>query len=53
VYIGIYSFAHETQRANLIYDWRAPISSLFYDFELGEASYPTPSGTIATSDSAT
>src|SRR5882762_1274073 len=35
VYIGIYSFADETQRANLIYDWRAPISSLFYDFELG------------------
>jgi len=47
VYIGIYSFADETQRANLIYDWRAPISSLFYDFELGEASYTTPSGTIA------
>jgi DNA helicase-2/ATP-dependent DNA helicase PcrA len=46
VYIGIYSFADETQRANLIYDWRAPISSLFYDFELGEASYTTPSGTI-------
>jgi len=46
VYIGIYSFADETQRANLIYDWRAPISSLFYDFELGEASYATPSGNI-------
>src|SRR5258706_123025 len=46
VYIGIYSFADEAQRANLIYDWLAPISSLFYDFELGEASYTTPSGTI-------
>ncbi len=46
VYIGIYSFADERQRTNLIYDWRAPISSLFYDFELGEASYLTPSGKI-------
>ncbi|MVM37886.1 AAA family ATPase [Spirosoma sp. HMF3257] len=46
VYIGIYSFANPGQRMNLIYDWRAPISSLFYDFELGEASYPTPSGNI-------
>jgi len=46
VYIGIHSFADERQRTNLIYDWRAPISSLFYDFELGEASYTTPSGKI-------
>jgi len=46
-YIGIYTFSDETQRANLIYDWRAPISSMFYDFELGEASYTTPSGVIS------
>ncbi|AIZ65470.1 helicase (plasmid) [Hymenobacter sp. DG25B] len=46
VYIGVHSFFDERRRQNLIYDWRAPISSLFYDYELGEASYPTPSGTI-------
>ncbi|MCB2377299.1 AAA family ATPase [Hymenobacter sp. BT635] len=46
VYIGVYSFLDEQQRQNLIYDWRAPISSMFYDFELGEASYTTPSGPI-------
>src|SRR6188768_2011285 len=46
VYIGIYTFSDETQRANLIYDWRAPISSMFYDFELGEGWYETPSGKI-------
>lgn len=46
IYIGIYSFADDSQRANSIYDWRAPISSMFYDFELGEAWYKTPSGTI-------
>jgi DNA helicase-2/ATP-dependent DNA helicase PcrA len=47
VYIGIYSFSDETQRANLIYDWRAPIASMFYDFELGEAFYETPAGKIS------
>jgi DNA helicase-2/ATP-dependent DNA helicase PcrA len=47
VYIGVYSFLDEQQRQNVIYDWRAPISSMFYDYELGEAAYTTPSGTIA------
>jgi DNA helicase-2/ATP-dependent DNA helicase PcrA len=47
VYIGIYTFSDETIRANLIYDWRAPISSMFYDFELGTATYTTPSGKIS------
>ena len=44
IYIGIYSFADQSQRVNLIYDWRAPISSMFYDYELGKASYETPAG---------
>src|SRR5687767_9334191 len=44
VYIGIYSFADE--RENLIYDWRAPVSSMFYDFELGPGWYTTPGGKI-------
>ncbi|HEX8327854.1 MAG TPA: 3'-5' exonuclease [Hymenobacter sp.] len=46
VYIGVHSFVDERQRRGLIYDWRAPISSMFYDFELGEAAYTTPSGPI-------
>ena len=46
VYIGLHSYASETSRSNVIYDWRAPVSSLFYDYELGEASYQTPSGLI-------
>lgn len=46
VYIGIYSFIDEQQRQSLIYDWRAPISSMFYDFELGEAAFATPGGTV-------
>ncbi|NOS57109.1 MAG: helicase, partial [Cyclobacteriaceae bacterium] len=47
IYIGIHTFTDEDQKANLVFDWRAPISSMFYDFELGEASYKTPSGKIA------
>lgn len=43
LYIGIYSFAGDP---NPIYDWRAPISSMFYDFELGDAEYQTPSGKV-------
>ena len=46
VYIGVYSFLDERQRQSLIYDWRAPVSSMFYDFELGQASFTTPSGVI-------
>jgi DNA helicase II / ATP-dependent DNA helicase PcrA len=46
IYIGIYTFTDETAKVNLIYDWRAPVSSMFYDFELGEAFYETPSGKI-------
>lgn len=44
IYIGIYTFSDDG--VNLIYDWRAPISSMFYDFELGDAWYETPSGKI-------
>ena len=47
VYIGIYTFSDEGAGKNLIYDWRAPISSMFYDFELGPAWYETPSGRIS------
>lgn len=30
----------------LIYDWRAPISSMFYDYEIGSAYYKCPDGII-------
>jgi DNA helicase-2/ATP-dependent DNA helicase PcrA len=46
IYIGIHTFFDEAERANLVYDWRAPISSMFYDFELGPAWYETPSGKV-------
>ena len=46
IYIGIHTFYDFNEKKNLIYDWRAPISSMFYDHELGEASYLSPAGEI-------
>ena len=46
VYIGVHSFYDSDSKMNLIYDWRAPISGMFYDYELGEASYTSPAGEI-------
>ncbi len=43
-YIGIGNFAEKRGALPLIYDWRAPVSGLFYDFEKGEASYEAPAG---------
>ncbi|MDE5630757.1 MAG: hypothetical protein K2I70_04070, partial [Bacilli bacterium] len=42
LYIGITSIKRDMDY--LVMDWRAPISSLFYDYELGEASYTSPGG---------
>lgn len=46
IYIGIHTFYDPESRATLIHDWRAPVSSMFYDHELGEAGYRSPSGEI-------
>src|SRR5699024_5668302 len=35
IYIGIASFMDREDENFLIYDWRAPISSLYYDYALG------------------
>ncbi len=46
VYVGIHSFYDPNSKTNLIYDWRSPIASMFYDYELGKASYIAPTGEI-------
>ncbi|OIK10962.1 helicase [Bacillus sp. MUM 116] len=46
VYLGIASFMDEQDENFLIYDWRAPISSLYYDYPPGPAEYETLEGTI-------
>ena len=45
-YIGIGNFAEKSGNVPLIYDWRAPVSSLFYDYDKGEASYEAPGGVM-------
>ncbi|MBC1358489.1 UvrD-helicase domain-containing protein [Listeria booriae] len=39
IYIGIAGLSNETEDDYLIYDWRAPISSMYYDFSPGPAEY--------------
>ncbi|MEK0316429.1 RNA polymerase recycling motor HelD [Cohnella sp. 56] len=47
IYIGRASLVGEDGETFYIYDWRAPVSSLFYDHEPGPAAYDTPGGEIA------
>ena len=44
LYIGIHSFYDNEKNENVIHDWRAPISTMFYDFETGPAHYEAPQG---------
>ena len=42
IYIGI---THVDDNLNyLVYDWRSPICSMFYDYETGPSSYEAPEG---------
>ena len=47
IYVGLSTLRDEETDEFLIYDWRAPISSMFYDCGLGEASYDCSVGTIS------
>lgn len=47
IYLGVGSLLDESGYEYLIYDWRAPVSSLYYDYGPGPVHYETPSGTIA------
>ncbi|MBW5446876.1 AAA family ATPase [Cohnella sp. CFH 77786] len=46
IYIGRASLVGDDGETFWVYDWRAPVSSLFYDHEPGPASYETPQGEI-------
>lgn len=43
LYIGTASFVDENGEF-LVYDWRAPISSIYYNGTLGDVTYETPMG---------
>lgn len=46
VYIGVSSFIDEDGFSFLVYDWRTPIASLYYDHSPGAAAYDTPGGPV-------
>ncbi|GGG56498.1 RNA polymerase recycling motor HelD [Paenibacillus radicis (ex Gao et al. 2016)] len=46
IYLGVGSLLDESGTNYLIYDWRAPVSSLYYDYSPGPAKYDTPTGEI-------
>ncbi|WP_281887513.1 RNA polymerase recycling motor HelD [Paenibacillus sp. YYML68] len=46
IYIGVGSLLDDDDDAFLIYDWRAPVSGMYYDYAPGPASYETPVGMI-------
>lgn len=45
-YIGVHSFVEGDSGKDLIYDWRSPVASMFYDYETGKAAYSAPSGEL-------
>lgn len=46
IVIGLYSLKNELGEL-MVYDWRAPICSLYYDAQPGEVSYTAPDGAIS------
>ncbi|MDC3416847.1 RNA polymerase recycling motor HelD [Aquibacillus salsiterrae] len=46
IYIGISSLMDKNEDDFLIYDWRAPISSLYYDYPPGKAQFEAVDQTI-------
>ncbi len=46
VYIGYQNIMNDENYDVMVYDWRAPIASMFYRNELGTASYEAPCGEI-------
>ena len=45
IYISL-TYLKDKRLNNILYDWRSPICSLFYDYETGPCSYEAPGGTI-------
>ncbi|WP_173918917.1 RNA polymerase recycling motor HelD [Halobacillus sp. Marseille-Q1614] len=46
IHIGVSTVTDEVSETILIYDWRAPISSIYYDYPPGPADYGIPGGGI-------
>lgn len=46
IYLGYQNIMDDKSYDVLVYDWRAPIASMFYRNEIGKASYQAPCGEI-------
>lgn len=45
IYIGL-TYLKDDKLRNIINDWRSPICSIYYDYELGDCSYIAPGGLV-------
>ena len=43
IYMSL-TYLKDQETNNILYDWRSPICSLFYDYEIGKCSYKAPGG---------
>jgi DNA helicase-2/ATP-dependent DNA helicase PcrA len=46
VYVGVNGYMEPESKEQLVYDWRAPVSSMYYDYEKGKAGYTSPDGEL-------
>lgn len=46
IYIGLFNLMDDESHEIKVYDWRAPISSLYYRNEIGPVEYRAPAGLI-------
>lgn len=45
-YIGIANLAEGRAKDPLVFDWRTPVASLFYDYDKGPAQFQAPAGVL-------
>lgn len=46
-YIGLHNLMDMTDTSILVYDWRSPIASMYYQCEVGRGSYTSPVGVLS------
>ena len=46
IYIGTYAIKNKKSFRFYVYDWRSPIASMYYEYELGPTEYEAPAGII-------
>lgn len=47
IYVGVAGIENAPGKMPLVCDWRAPISSLFYDYGVGKAKFEAPQGELS------